>query len=232
MDRQALIRAVKGVILRHAKPERIYLYGSQANGEATATSDVDIAFDDADFRDWGALEEALDALPALVKVDVKNLHGCEERFVNRVRSTGKVLYSANKALRFEDGLHNFSRALERFAATAEGRARYIEDGYDDVYLDILVKRFEFTYETAWKAIKRHLDFHGLDCTSPRSCFREAYAQRLIDDQSLWLDMIETRNLSSHVYSEEEVSGLLDKALDYLAAFRGLHGRLTEAVEGR
>lgn len=228
MQEYEIIRAVKEIILKHAKPERIYLYGSHATGDAKPGSDVDIALNGGEKLPLGKLEsirEEVNQLPTLVKVDVTNLAGCEARFVNRVKTTGKVIYSASKSLRFEDGLYNFSRALERFSHTVEHHLEFVEGGFDDIYLDVAAKRFEFTYEMSWKAIKRYLDFVGLDCRSPRDCFQEAYAQQLIEDQSVWLDMIEMRNLSSHVYDENEIKPLINKLQSYLTAFRALHNKL-------
>ncbi|RQW05160.1 MAG: nucleotidyltransferase domain-containing protein [Calditrichaeota bacterium] len=45
MLKQQIINEVKNIILSHCKPERIYLYGSQVNGEAHKGSDIDIAYD-------------------------------------------------------------------------------------------------------------------------------------------------------------------------------------------
>ncbi len=43
-------------------------------------------------------------------------------------------------------------------------------------------------------------------------FKEAYTQTLIDDESVFLDMIEQRNLSSHIYDEYEISDILYRKL--------------------
>jgi nucleotidyltransferase substrate binding protein (TIGR01987 family) len=150
----------------------------------------------------------------------------EERFKQRVIATGKVLYSANKKLRVEDALVNFSKALERFSSVVDREKEFAEDGYSDIYLDLVVKRFEFTYEMSWKAIKRYLDFIGIDCMNPRSCFKEAFSQELLDEEDIWLDMIEMRNLSSHTYSEEEISEILDRLDSYKQAFI----KLKQAIE--
>ncbi len=44
-----LINQIKSIILKYAKPERIYLYGSVARVDATISSDIDIAYDDVLF---------------------------------------------------------------------------------------------------------------------------------------------------------------------------------------
>jgi len=43
-DRYGIVKRVVGIVVSHANPERIWLFGSSANGEATTTSDIDIAF--------------------------------------------------------------------------------------------------------------------------------------------------------------------------------------------
>jgi nucleotidyltransferase substrate binding protein (TIGR01987 family) len=225
MTKQEIIKEVTKIILKHTKPERIYLYGSQVTGDSTPTSDIDIAFFDEDFKSTYLIKEEVEELSTLLKIDITNLAYTEERFRKRVMSTGKVLYSANKKLRAEDSLLNFSKAFERFASAAVRQKEFYEQGDSDIYLDLVVKRFEFTFDLSWKAIKRYLDFTGIGCVNPRSCFKEAFAQGLISEEETWLDMIEMRNLSSHVYDEEEIKGILDKLDNYQKAFISLKQNL-------
>ncbi|WP_297571781.1 HI0074 family nucleotidyltransferase substrate-binding subunit [uncultured Deefgea sp.] len=227
-----LIDAVVGIILRHAKPSRIWLFGSRVDGEAKATSDYDFAFADAD-ADWDVLTQirsAVDELPTLLKIDVANIAHTELRFANRVKETGRVLFSANKQLRAEDGLLYFSRALARLKLIQTESVQLRAEGFGDVVLDLNVQRFEFTFEMAWKALKRYLDFVGIDSKNPRAIFKDAFAQGLLQDDALWLDMIEMRNLSSHVYDEREVSVLLDKVDQYVAGFMQLENSLQMALD--
>lgn len=227
MEAERLIREVRDIILRHAKPERIWLYGSRANGEATDTSDIDIAFDDKEFCKPWLIEEEVEKLPTLLKIDVKNLHGTEERFCQRVISTGRVLYSATKRLRCEDGIHNYRRAFVRFREALQRKEVLEQEGFGDIFLDLAVKRFEFTYEMSWKAIGRYLDFVGIEAKYPRACYKEAYAIGLLSNETVWLDMIEQRNLTSHVYSEQEVKGILSRLEEFEEAFGELLARLEE-----
>lgn len=230
MSNNEIIGEVRRIILKHANPSRIYLYGSQATGMAGAVSDIDIAYDDKECHSRHLIEEEVQNLPSLLKIDVTNLAFAEERFRNRVLATGRVIYSADKRLRFEDGLHNFRNALERFVAMIDKKEQLYEEGFGDIYLDLAVKRFEFTYEMSWKAIKRCLDFLGIQCMSPRACFKEAYAQGIIKDENIWLEMIEQRNLTSHVYNEAEISGLLERTDAYKDVFAELLRELEKRFE--
>jgi nucleotidyltransferase substrate binding protein (TIGR01987 family) len=227
MNVNEIIKEVVRIILNHARPERVWLYGSRVTGEAADTSDIDIAYDDQEFKDHWRIEEEVERLKTLLKIDVKNIAHVEDRFRNRVRSTGRVLYSATKRLRSEDALYNYRRACERFAEALERRGELEREGFGDIFLDLAVKRFEFTYEMAWKAIKRHLDYEGIEALHPRACFKEAFSQKLIADQQVWLDMIEQRNLSSHVYSLAEIAGILRRLAEFRVAFDGLLQQLEQ-----
>lgn len=229
MTIEKIIEESKNIILRHAKPERIWLYGSRAALEASEQSDIDIAYDDKEFREQWLIEDEIQKLATLHKVDVKNIAFTEERFRQRVIATGRVLYSASKQLRFEDGLYNFRRAFERFSEALARKEALEQEGFGDIFLDLAVKRFEFTYEMSWKAIKRYLDFVGISATSPRACFREAFSQGLIDAEQLWLEMIERRNLSSHIYNQDEIAGILAYLDGYRDAFAGLIATLEDKV---
>jgi len=230
MHYKELLDEIKKVILKHAHPTRIYLYGSRATGEAGETSDIDVAYDDKGCKGHRLIEEEIRKLPTLVKIDVKNIAFTEERFRNRVIATGKALFSATKKLRFEDGFHNFQKAYERFANVVDRKDEFYKEGYSDIYLDLVVKRFEFTYEMSWKCIRRYLDYIGIECHSPRGCFKEAFSQKIITDETIWIDMIEQRNISSHVYDEDEIKEILGKIEDYKKAFQGLLQTLEERLK--
>ena len=198
MHYKELLDAIRKIILKHARPSRIYLYGSRATEDAGETSDIDIAYDDKDCKETYLIEEEIQKLPTLVKIDVKNIAFTEERFKNRVIATGKVIYIATKKLRFEDGFHNFRNACEKFADVVDRKEEFYKEGYNDIYLDLVVKRFEFTYEMSWKCIKRYLDYIGIECHSPRDCFKEAFSQKAIADETIWIDMIEQRPLQPYL----------------------------------
>lgn len=226
-----LVESVRAIILKHVMPTRIYLFGSRVTGEAKLQSDYDFAFDAPD-----ATDQALDAirrdvanLPTLFRIDIANLTRSDRRFVNRVHETGLVIFSATKELRAQDGLMYFDRALARLKLVIDERSRWIAEGNGDIVLDVAAKRFEFTYEMAWKALKRVLDYLGIDALSPRAVFKEAFAQNLLGEEQVWLDMIELRNLSSHVYDENEIARLLDDLDRFVAAFDALLVRLREVV---
>ena len=85
-----------------------------------------------------------------------------------------------------------------------------------------IQAFEFSYELAWKTIKRILNQRGLNITTPRDCFREAALNNWISDPKIWFSFIEKRNISSHTYDEENV-------IKVVAIFDNFSQALTELV---
>lgn len=225
INKAEIIKEVVKIILKHAEPSRIYLFGSFAAGEADSGSDIDIAFEDENFTKIYLIKNDIEELNTLVKIDVINLFNADKRFIERVKSTGKVLYSSSKKLRSEDGLYNFNNSLNKFIEVVDGEREFKEKGFYNVYLDILVKRFEFTYEMAWKALKRYLDYLGIEAKAPRNVFKEAFSQGIIIDENVWLDMIEQRNLTSHIYDEFQIQDILNKKENYKKAFIELKAKL-------
>ena len=70
--------------------------------------------------------------------------------------------------------------------------------------DASIQRFEYTFETVWKFLKRYLYEHeGVECNSPKSCFRQAFKNGLTDEaeSEILLRMCDDRNLASHTYIE-------------------------------
>ena len=66
------------------------------------------------------------------------------------------------------------------------------------------KAFEFTFEQAWKTLKKVLVHKGLECGSPRDTFRVAAVDGLIINPTKWFVYLEKRNLTSHTYNQEIV----------------------------
>jgi len=95
-----------------------------------------------------------------------------------------------------DSLESLGNALDRFAEALA------HPNPDEIVMDGTIQRFEFTFELFWKTLRRFLQREGVDTASPKSTLRHAYRRGLLDREQLWLDMLEDRNRSSHVYNAE------------------------------
>ncbi len=111
--------------------------------------------------------------------------------------------------KFEEVRSQFEQALIRLEeALAQPK--------NDFMRDSAIQRFEFTLDLAWKSVQIYLkDIHGIDCNSPKSCFREAFRVDLIDYDDFWIDLVDKRNETVHTYVEElaqEVYKVLPQAV--------------------
>lgn len=89
--------------------------------------------------------------------------------------------------------------------------------------DSALKRFELSFDLAWKCIQDHARKEGLDCHSPRSCLKTAFKLGLIEYDDVWLEMLEDRNQTVHPYKEalaDEVFGRLPRYAEALARLAG------------
>jgi nucleotidyltransferase substrate binding protein (TIGR01987 family) len=80
----------------------------------------------------------------------------------------------------------------------------------DIVIDGTIQRFEFCFELAWKLMRAVLKHSGIDADSPRSAVKEAFRSNLIKDGDAWIDMLEDRNKTSHLYDKKSASVIYDK----------------------
>jgi len=93
---------------------------------------------------------------------------------------------------------DFTSAVERLEeATNEDPAK------GAIVIDGTIQRFEFTFELAWKLARAILKYQGIEAEAPRQVIKEAFKARMIQDGQQWLDMLEDRNKSSHIYDERQ-----------------------------
>ncbi|MBF0180054.1 MAG: nucleotidyltransferase substrate binding protein [Magnetococcales bacterium] len=100
---------------------------------------------------------------------------------------------------------------------------------DDLVLDATIQRFEFCMELTWKCLKRQLEAEGIQTQTPREALRGAYAAGWINDERLWLGMLQDRNLTSHTYRESLARQIHARIPAYHAAMSQLHALLRERI---
>jgi nucleotidyltransferase substrate binding protein (TIGR01987 family) len=76
-----------------------------------------------------------------------------------------------------------------------------------VYRDSIIKRFEYTFDLFWKYVKLYLEKIekiALERTSPRYIIQEALQNNIIlqEEREILLDMLQSRNFTSHLYKED------------------------------
>ncbi len=93
--------------------------------------------------------------------------------------------------------------LDNFKSAVINLKEGVEAAEDELDIDGAIKRFELCYELSWKLIKEYLSDKGLIVNNPRDSFKAAYQNELIDNEEVWLKMIEDRNILVHTYNFEQ-----------------------------
>lgn len=101
-------------------------------------------------------------------------------------------------------------ATNRYSDAVNRLKEAIVEDENPLSIDGTIQRFEFTFEQAWKTVQKFLRFEGYDCNSPRHCLKEAYTAGIINDEAVWLDMLDDRNMTSHIYDEMHARRIYDK----------------------
>ncbi len=103
-------------------------------------------------------------------------------------------------------LDNFSNCL---AILADADFKLAET--NDIYRTGIIGQFNLTFELAWKALQEVLKMHGVDGAftgSPREILQLGYKTRFLNDSEVWLLMLKKRNVSVHIYNEEDVDEMI------------------------
>ncbi|HNT87839.1 MAG TPA: nucleotidyltransferase substrate binding protein [Candidatus Hydrogenedentes bacterium] len=138
--------------------------------------------------------------------------------------------SATEDIRWIQRFNNFIKALSQLrdaVALAEERplSKLEEQG--------LIQAFEFTHELAWNTLKDLLESRGVrSLYGSRDTTRHAFKAGLIENGDVWMDMIASRNLTSHTYDEATAAKIASAIRGtYRAEFEALRMTLETLNEG-
>lgn len=77
----------------------------------------------------------------------------------------------------------------------------------------LIQAFEFTHELAWNVMKDYFEYQGdTTITGSRDATRTAFQMGLIQNGEGWMEMIKSRNQSTHTYNESTALEIVQKIL--------------------
>ncbi len=116
-----------------------------------------------------------------------------------------------KDIRWEQRFVNYKRALDQLNRAID--LSHIRD-LTELEQQGLIQAFEFTHELAWNVTKDYFEYQGnTSITGSRDATREAFNKGLIADGDGWMEMIKSRNKSSHTYNQETADEIVKKICD-------------------
>ena len=117
----------------------------------------------------------------------------------------------NQDIRWKQRFENFLGALKQLKNANELRK---QRPFTELELLGAVQAFEVTQELSWKVMKDFLEAQGgTDLFGSKTVVREAFNLGLISNGEQWLNTIESRNKTSHIYDEQEILKILEIIFD-------------------
>jgi nucleotidyltransferase substrate binding protein (TIGR01987 family) len=105
---------------------------------------------------------------------------------------------------------------------------------DNIIKEGLIQRFEYTHELAWNVMKDFLENAGNNnMFGFKDATKEAFALGLIIHGDVWMDMIKSRNKTSHTYNEETADDIFLKIVyEYHQEFKQFKNRMESLQSGQ
>lgn len=98
--------------------------------------------------------------------------------------------------KWKERFENYCRALSQLEIALQ------QKNFSVLEKDGVVKRFEFTFELAWKTLQDILNEMGYaDVKGPKPVIKKSFEDEIIKDGQAWIDMLNDRNNSTHLYDE-------------------------------
>lgn len=191
---------------KHFGASKVVLFGSRARGDNRERSDIDIAVYGIDKSDQAVFRSAIADIPTLLEFDIVFVSsGTDAALLNNIKKDGKTIMS------------KFTEKYEKLISATERLKQAITD-YNNVHLDSVrdgvIQRFEFCTELAWKTVREYLIEQGYaDINSPKSVMKTAFSDGLLTNENGWLEILESRNITSHVYDEKTAETIFESIKD-------------------
>lgn len=101
---------------------------------------------------------------------------------------------------------------------------------NDLERDGIIQRFEYCVEISWKSAKKVLEYHEQEADTPRNIIRELAKINWINNPDEWIDFLEARNKTSHLYHEEVAAELFKLVPSFLKSSHQLLTKLEEMLK--
>lgn len=132
-------------------------------------------------------------------------------------------------VRWQQRFKHFQKALLQLTKGVElSRQRQLSD----IEQQGLIKAFEFTHELAWNVMKDYFEYQGTtSIMGSRDATRQAFQRNLIIDGEGWMEMIKSRNMTSHTYNQDIADEISAKVIsEYFQLFQEFHDRVQDLID--
>ncbi|MBN2838183.1 MAG: nucleotidyltransferase substrate binding protein [Fusobacteriaceae bacterium] len=114
-------------------------------------------------------------------------------------------------IRWVQRYNNYKKALKQLKEAVELTK---ERKLSNLEKQGLVQAYEFTQELSWKVLKDFMQSRGTqDLYGSKDVVREAFKIGLLENGDVWMEMIKSRNLTSHTYDEATIEEIIKLIID-------------------
>jgi nucleotidyltransferase substrate binding protein (TIGR01987 family) len=136
----------------------------------------------------------------------------------------------DKDIRWHQRFSNFNKAfaqLEMAVKLSKERA------LSDLEQQGVIQSFEYTHELAWNTIKDYFQYQGdSSIKGSRDATRAAFKAGIIINGEDWMDMIGSRNKTSHTYNKETADEIFEAIVNhYYEAFKQFQQKMKDIWSG-
>lgn len=146
---------------------------------------------------------------------------------------------SNKDIRWHQRLANYNKALEKMEQVMKHVDLALDDEelegeFSDLEQEGVIQRFEYTHELAWNLMKDYLEYQGSTAIGgSRDATRGAFKIGLIAEGETWMEMIKSRNDTSHTYNEDTADAIFIKIVrEYYPLFKDLQRKMENLRTGQ
>lgn len=203
--------------------QEIWLFGSRARGDHHPRSDIDLAILCQNNQNWNVITQIIENADTLLHIDCiyfkkENL---SHALYHNILKDKKILYMK------KNHLHHFFLVLNNAIERLEDILKHPQIDEIDYLRDATIQRFEFSIELFWKTLKKILSYEKIESSTPRDTLAKAYQYQLIDNEKIWLNMLDDRNNTSHAYNEKTAQLIFENIKKYLPTFQTTFNHLNE-----
>jgi len=129
-------------------------------------------------------------------------------------------------IRWLQRLENYKKALNQLKNAV---TQYKEAGLNDLEKQGMIQAFEYTFELAWNLIRDYFLYQGIqEIRGSRDAIRIAFKYAIIENGDMWMDIIATRNLTSHAYNQALTESIIINIANmYCSEFEKLFQKFME-----
>lgn len=109
--------------------------------------------------------------------------------------------------RLSERIENFNSFFKIFSDAVNA---YNKNNSDVLTHMALIQSFEVCFELSWKVLKDYLKVKGLNVYLPKDVIKDAFANEVITNGQVWIDMLDARNSTSHEYNLDKVNLIIQK----------------------